>query len=367
MQRWPGALDVGPAGLRKMSLLAEDEVARPQRGSCVNGLRIMLGAAPGRLVCLVALTAAASSGGCGGYTIRRPLLLGMDPCVEWVFEAPMQVGTTFLGPWLGAYGTNIIGGAAVTEDGKVIVLSNYGTYWAYAQKCNAYLLEMTTGRVLQRLKGPIGTIGDWYLDGKTLYVEDLREGHDEEWWSLDLDAGQVLPLATRQGKRRNQYGPNPMHEQPVPFTASRDNGSSGKTIHRHQLGGSRELVITSWLQPGWFGDYGPITPIMDLVCTDANRMKHTRRLGRLRLVCVDGCHVLINDSRRLLFCMGSHVICVDMRNFPPPLPDGLGEEKSSHSTGPATSRESSSGQMAGNGKPATLPSSVTDNTLQQKE
>lgn len=264
----------------------------------------------------------------------------MDLSVEWVFQAPTVFGPDAFLPFLIHSAPGDIGAAALTDDGRLIVLCNYEA--GDDVHCHAYLLDLETGRIIRKITGPPGTRGDWYLNGKTIYVYgreqlplwrmpwtlDLSTGQNgrEElppWigcWSLDLSTGRkVGGIKQPQGKRCFQLGREPRDQPWIKPRQEEQGGSPPKRKTYHQLGGGRELVFTWWLQ-WWISDeLGLRATIMELVCTDAAGRKQVRRLGRLRQVAPSECYVLINDQRRLLFCSGSHVVCVDMRKFPPPL------------------------------------------------
>ena len=216
-----------------------------------------------------------------------------DASVKWIFEAPLQLGLSSAVPGL-RWGT--VEGAEIADDGQVVVLTNYGGFWEFVEPCNCFLLDAETGEVVRRVVGPAGTIGDWYLDGMTVYVRDKREGQ-RGWTSLDMETGKRTDgIDWPRGERRRQFSPI-AREQAQPAGRIK--------TYRHQIGSGRELLITDKL--------------LELVCTDPDGGRQTRALCRLDRLSRDRVHVLTNDAARLLLVCGSYVICVDMRDFPPPL------------------------------------------------
>jgi hypothetical protein len=241
----------------------------------------------------------------------------MAPCVEWVFVPPTQLGVEVM-VWAIRGGN--IGGAVCTEDGKLVLLTNYGMYWGFIEDSHAYLLDVETGLVIRRVTGPYATIGDWHMDGKTIYLAAHRQDHyDDPWWALDLHDGSVRKwLRKPAGRLLKEFGPNPpLKDAGSPRTEVAESNTTGK--YYFDVGGGRRLIT-----PYGFKSVLDLLPALilgrplDLEITDSAGGKQVRCIGLVPLF--SECHVLINDSRRLLFCTYDRVICVDMRSFPPPTP-----------------------------------------------
>jgi len=211
----------------------------------------------------------------------------------WIFEAPLQLGLSSAVPGL-RWGA--VEGAEVTGDGQVIVLTNYGGFWEFVEPCNCFLLDAETGEVVRKVVGPVGTIGDWYLDGTTVYVRDKREGQ-RGWTSLNMETGKRADgIDWPHGRRRRQFSP---------IERWQVHAAGRVKAYRHEIGPGREVLITDRL--------------LELVCTDPGGGTQSRALCRLDRFSRDRVQVLVNDTSRLLLVCGSYVVCVDMDGFPPPL------------------------------------------------
>jgi len=253
--------------------------------------------------------------GCGGGRVST-FLIGADACVEWVFEAPVQLGHSMFGSGV-AYGA--VNAAAVSEDGEaVVVLTNYGGSWGWLEPCNAYLIDISSGRILRHLRGPYDTHGTWHLDDRTAYVRGTTGGRSK-WFCVDFEAGKVMKAAEGPSGRRlgfddggffggGYYGMGPL--LPL-FPLSLFPRTGDPYSDRVAVGKGRVVV---------FGGRR-----IDLDCTDAVGRKRRYSIGCLAKI--GRPHFLINDERRLLFATGAYMICVDTR----------GCKAADRTTGPPTS------------------------------
>ena len=231
--------------------------------------------------------------GCGGGRLLLSPFRRVDPAVEWVFEAPWQFGSGPMGTW-GMWGS--ADDAVVTDADEVIVLTNYGRYWGFIEPCNAFLLDLETGKVLGRAKGPIGTIGTWYYDGHTVYVDDHRVGHSG-WCALDLDKG-----TTREGILGPKGTAQPSQDWST-FVRGRElkEDEARAATTRYRIGRGRELTL--------------VGRTLGLAYADSTGRVRNQRLCWLTGLRPYGIFVIANDSRRLLVAMNRYLICIDMRTF----------------------------------------------------
>ena len=246
-------------------------------------------------IALLPMFALSSFAGCGGGRVST-FLIGSDRCVEWVFEAPVQWGTSMMGCGF-AYGA--VNGAAVTDDGEaVVVLTNYGGSWAWLEPCNAYLLDIRTGKTIRRLRGPYDTHGKWYLRARTAYVKGT-EDERKYWFALDLKDGTICRLpGWPKGKLSRMFGGGYFGRGPSllipragePYCGVKDVGNGRRLV----CGGNEVSIQTD----------------------DAPGRSDVRRIGRLAKLGEP--HVLVNDRRRLIFAAGAYLICVDVRRLPGP-------------------------------------------------
>ncbi|MHC4983243.1 MAG: hypothetical protein ACYTF6_08770, partial [Planctomycetota bacterium] len=177
-----------------------------------------------------------------------------------------------------------------------------GGSWAWLEPCNAYLLDIETGANIRRVRGPYDTLEDWYLDGRTVYVEGTTEER-KKWFALDLDNGTATEDVGRpEGRRLESFGGGPYsaHGGFFWFLDIFPENRSDRT-GRHKIGQGRQIIIKR-------KDIE-----IEYVGHDGQKRKHL--LCRLPRIWPNVCTVIVNDSRRLLFTPGSYLICVDMREF----------------------------------------------------
>ncbi|HDZ20917.1 MAG TPA: hypothetical protein ENH80_11675 [Phycisphaerae bacterium] len=237
--------------------------------------------------------------GCGGGSV--PLwAAGADPMVEWIFECPSQLGHGMMGPGISQGDARR---SVITPDGEVIVLTNYGTFWAWIEPCNTYLLDLESGKVLQRVKGPIGTIGTWYVHGKTVYVRDRVEGRSG-WWAMDLATGKA-----KQGVRRPKGAAQPKTPRSAGIGGKEvQDPKTGKSVTWFYLKRGRSLIVKG--------------ASLELIWQDSDGQPRRRRLCRLAALTPYG-DIIADDDHRLVVALGPYLISVDMQETAQP--DGPGD------------------------------------------
>jgi len=235
--------------------------------------------------------------GCGGRTVSTRLR-NAGPDVEWIWQAPTQWGTSMM---QAGFAFGMINAGALTEQGQVVVLTNYGGSWAWLERCNAFLLDVETGKVLRRVRGPYQTMGAWYLDGQVAYVEGTVDER-RVWHALDLGSGRKAEgVSGPKGGRHGQWVGGPYYGGPRLFDEPE---SADPEPERFAIGLGRTLIVTG--------------RTLELEVADASGQPERHRLCRTPRLGTP--HVLTNDRRRLLFGTGSYVICVDMRDVQSPAP-----------------------------------------------
>ncbi len=244
---------------------------------------------------LVLMLAACSAGGCGGGKVST-FLVGSDPCVEWIFEAPVQWGWCMISICNGfAYGG--VNAASVTDDGEaVVVLTNYGGSWAWLERCNAYLLDIETGKTLRKLRGPYDTLGDWFLYERTAYVEGT-ENEQGYYFAMNLAEGTV---------KRMKLHIDPKWKRKKAFFGGYYSGSflgipqMGKhKIGTYEIGNGRKIICGK-----------DTLEIQHYVTPDRSEIRFIGHLAK-----ISDADVIVDDDRRLIFACGSYLICIDTRKL----------------------------------------------------
>ena len=245
------------------------------------------------------LLTALSSAGCGGGPMFKAFI-SADPAVEWVWEAPMQLGHSMFGS---GFAWSCVGPVVVADTGELVVLTNYGGSWGWLEPCNAFLLDIETGRNLRRVRGPYDTMGNWYLDGRKLYVRGTMNG-EKVWCELDLETGRTTngvsrPRGRRHGGSGSSYSGGALW---LFFCREYFSRNDSQKTGRHNVGRGIEVVIHG--------------SSIKLAFPGATGSRRERVLCRLPRIYPHDCDVVVHDDRRLVFSSGSYLICVDVRGLP---------------------------------------------------